>query len=138
MKTVWSNGCFDILHIGHIKMLQYARSLGDSLVVGIDSDRRAKELKGDSRPINNQNDRREFLLSLSCVDDVFVFDSKEEMCAILVEQGIRELVVGEDYVDREVIGEEIVERVHFFKKFKNFSTTQILNGTGRTVNYGTS
>ena len=130
MKTIWSNGCFDILHIGHIKMLQYARSLGDSLVVGIDSDRRVKELKGKLRPINNQNDRKEFLLSLSCVNNVFVFDSKEEMRAILVEQGIRELVVGEDYIGREVIGEELVERVHFFKKFKNFSTTRILNKYG--------
>ena len=52
-KKIWTNGCFDILHIGHIKMLQYARSLGDNLIVGIDSDRRVKELKGESRPINN-------------------------------------------------------------------------------------
>ena len=127
-KKIWTNGCFDILHIGHIKMLQYARSLGDNLVVGIDSDRRVKELKGDSRPINNQDDRREFLLALSCVDDVFVFDSKEEMCTILVEQNIKELVVGEDYIDREVTGQEIIEHIHFFKKIKGFSTTKILEG----------
>ena len=105
-KKIWTNGCFDILHIGHIKMLQYARSLGDNLIVGIDSDRRVKELKGDSRPINNQDDRREFLLSLSCVDDVFIFDSKEEMCNILVEQGIQELVVGEEYKNKEEIVQE--------------------------------
>tara|TARA_Y100001938_G_C8060232_1_gene416788 strand:+ start:687 stop:1100 length:414 start_codon:yes stop_codon:yes gene_type:complete len=129
-KKIWTNGCFDILHIGHIKMLQYARSLGDNLVVGIDSDRRVKELKGDSRPINNQDDRREFLLSLSCVDDVFVFGSKEEMCNILVEQNIQELVVGEDYIGREVTGQEIVERIHFFKKIEGFSTTKILKREG--------
>ncbi len=125
-KKIWTNGCFDILHIGHIKMLQYARSLGDNLIVGIDSDRRVKELKGDSRPINNQDDRREFLLALSCVDNVFIFDSKEEMCSLLVEQNIKELVVGEEYRNKEVTGQEIVSRIHFFEKVKNFSTTSII------------
>ena len=126
MKKIWTNGCFDILHIGHIKMLQYARSLGDNLVVGIDSDRRVKELKGDSRPINDQDDRREFLLALSCVDDVFIFDSKEEMCNLLVEQIIRELVVGEEYRNKAGTGQGIVSRIHFFEKVKNFSTTSII------------
>ena len=130
MKKIWTNGCFDILHVGHIKMLQYARSLGDNLIVGIDSDRRVKELKGDSRPINNQDDRREFLLALSCVDDVFVFNSKEEMCNMLVEQNIQELVVGEEYRNKEVTGQEIVSRIHFFEKVKNFSTTSIIGRTG--------
>lgn len=129
-KKIWTNGCFDILHIGHIKMLQYARSLGDNLVVGIDSDRRVKELKGDSRPINNQDDRREFLLALSCVGDVFIFDSKEEMCSLLVEQNIKELVVGEEYRNKEITGQEIVSRIHFFEKVKNFSTTSIIGRTG--------
>ena len=125
-KKIWTNGCFDILHIGHIKMLQYARSLGDNLIVGIDSDRRVKELKGDTRPINNQNDRKELLLALSCVDNVFIFDSKEEMCSLLVEQNIKELVVGEEYRNKEVTGQEIVSRIHFFEKVKNFSTTSII------------
>ena len=130
MKKIWTNGCFDILHIGHIKMLQYARSLGDNLIVGIDSDRRVKELKGDTRPINNQNDRKELLLALSCVDNVFIFDSKEEMCSLLVEQNIKELVVGEEYRNKEVTGQEIVSRIHFFEKVKNFSTTSIIGRTG--------
>ena len=129
-KKICTNGCFYILHIGHIIMLQYARSLGDNLIVGIDSDRRVKELKGDSRPINNQDDRREFLLALSCVDDVFVFNSKEEMCNMLVEQNIQELVVGEEYRNKEVTGQEIVSRIHFFEKVKNFSTTSIIGRTG--------
>ena len=129
-KKIWTNGCFDILHIGHIKMLQYARSLGDNLIVGIDSDRRVKELKGDSRPINNQDDRKELLLALSCVDNVFIFDSKEEMCSLLVEQNIKELVVGEEYRNKEVTGQEIVSRIHFFEKVKNFSTTSIIGRTG--------
>ena len=128
-KKIWTNGCFDILHIGHIKMLQYARSLGDNLIVGIDSDRRVKELKGESRPINNQDDRREFLLALSCVNDVFIFDSKEEMCNILVEEDIRDMVIGEEYKHKEITGQNIVECIHFFKKFKNLSTTKLLGKT---------
>ena len=126
MKKIWTNGCFDILHIGHIKMLQYACSLGDNLIVGIDSDRRVRELKGSSRPINNQDDRKELLLALSCVDDVFIFDSKEEMCNILVEEGIKDLVIGEEYRYREITGQNIVKYIHFFKKVKNFSTTSII------------
>ena len=128
-KKIWTNGCFDILHIGHIKMLQYARSLGDNLIVGIDSDRRVKELKGDSRPINNQDDRKELLLALSCVDNVFIFDSKEEMCNILVEEDIKELIVGEDYINKEVTGQEIVETIHYFTKIKGYSTSRIISDT---------
>ena len=126
-KKIWTNGCFDILHIGHIKMLQYARSLGDNLIVGIDSDRRVKELKGASRPINNQNDRKEFLLALSCVDNVFIFDSKEEMCNILQKEDIKDLVIGEEYKDKKITGQNIVKCIHFFKKVKNFSTTSIID-----------
>ena len=127
MKKIWANGCFDILHIGHIKMLQYARSLGDYLIVGIDGDRRVKELKGDCRPINNQNNRKDFLLSLKCIDSVFIFNSKQEMCNILIDQGIKEMVVGEEYKDQLITGENIVDKIHFFKKIKNFSTTRIIN-----------
>lgn len=127
MKKIWTNGCFDILHIGHIKMLQYARSLGDYLIVGIDGDRRVKELKGDCRPINNQNNRKDFLLSLKCIDSVFIFNSKQEMCNILIDQGIKEMVVGEEYKDKLITGENIVDKIHFFKKIKNFSTTRIIN-----------
>lgn len=127
MKKIWTNGCFDILHIGHIKMLQYARSLGDYLIVGIDGDRRVKELKGGCRPINNQNNRKDFLLSLKCIDSVFIFNSKQEMCNILIDQGIKEMVVGEEYKDKLITGENIVDKIHFFKKIKNFSTTRIIN-----------
>ena len=88
MKKIWTNGCFDVLHIGHIKMLQFARSLGDNLIVGIDSDKRVASLKGSDRPINNQNDRVEFLRSIKYVDDVFVFNSKENMCDILIREEI--------------------------------------------------
>ena len=78
-KKIIVNGTFDILHVGHIALLEYARSLGDQLLVCIDSDRRVKELKGESRPINNQYDRIRMLCALRCVDMVWVFDTKEKL-----------------------------------------------------------
>ena len=80
---VMVNGTFDILHRGHLQMLQYAKSLGDHLLVAIDTDRRVKELKGLDRPINNQMDRRFMLESLRCVDTVYFFDSREELISIM-------------------------------------------------------
>ena len=65
MRKIWTNGCFDVLHIGHIKLLEFAKSQGDYLIVGIDSDERVKVSKGPDRPINNQMDRCEFLRAIS-------------------------------------------------------------------------
>ncbi len=73
-KIVSTNGCFDILHVGHIRYLQKSASFGDILIVCLNSDRSVKALKGDSRPLNNQNDRAEILAALNCVDYVVVFD----------------------------------------------------------------
>ncbi len=79
MKTIFVNGTFDILHPGHVQLLNYARSLGDSLIVAIDSDRRVRELKGDGRPINSEDDRKLMLESLRSVDTVWFFDSDQEL-----------------------------------------------------------
>jgi rfaE bifunctional protein nucleotidyltransferase chain/domain len=73
------NGTFDVLHKGHIVLLEYAKSLGTTLLVCIDSDRRVKELKGNTRPINNQYDRAYMLTALKSVDLVWVFDSDQEL-----------------------------------------------------------
>jgi rfaE bifunctional protein nucleotidyltransferase chain/domain len=130
MKKIWTNGCFDVLHIGHIKMLQFARSLGDNLIVGIDNDERVASLKGNNRPINNQDDRVEFLRSIKYVDDVFVFNSKENMCDILVREEITDMVIGEEYRNKEITGGDIVSNIHFFQKVEGFSTTEIINEIG--------
>ena len=108
-------------------MLQFARSLGDNLIVGIDSDKRVELLKGSNRPINNQNDRVEFLRSIKYVDDVFVFDSKENMCDILIREGITDMVIGQEYKDRQITGKDIITNIHFFSKVEGFSTTEIVN-----------
>ena len=78
MTKVLVNGTFDIIHPGHVELLNYAKSLGDYLVVFIDTDRRVSEIKGPDRPINNQSDRKLLLQNLKAVDDVFMFDSVEE------------------------------------------------------------
>tara|TARA_R100000808_G_scaffold5412_1_gene16516 strand:+ start:313 stop:783 length:471 start_codon:yes stop_codon:yes gene_type:complete len=73
-KLVVTNGCFDILHVGHVKYLQKAREFGDALLVGLNGDDSVRELKGSNRPINNQEDRAEVLRALSCVDFVHIFE----------------------------------------------------------------
>lgn len=73
-KIIFTNGCFDILHIGHVTYLNQAKALGDFLVIGLNSDKSVKKLKGEARPINNQNDRKFLLENLKCVDMVIIFD----------------------------------------------------------------
>lgn len=77
--TVLTNGVFDVIHRGHIELLQYCKSRGNNLVVAIDTDRRVKELKGDNRPVNSQEDRLMILRSIRYVDEVILFDSAEEL-----------------------------------------------------------
>lgn len=75
-RLVFTNGCFDILHAGHVRYLQQAREAGDALAVGLNSDRSVRELKGEGRPVNGQDDRAEVLAALGCVDFVVIFDGK--------------------------------------------------------------
>jgi len=129
--TVWVNGCFDIVHIAHIRLLKYAKSLGNTLIVGVDSDSRIAISKGKLRPINDVKIRNEFLESLSCVDLVVEFNSDEELCSYIQELEVDIMVVGEEYKNRKVIGSEFAKEVRYFGKVGNFSTTNILNNGQR-------
>lgn len=131
MTTIWTNGAYDILQYGHLQLLKYAASLGDILIVGIDSDERVKGMKGESRPINNAKIRAEFLESLSCVKLVVEFNSDEELCNHIQELQVDIMVVGEEYRNKRVIGSEFAKEVRYFKKVGNFSTTNILNNEQR-------
>ncbi len=124
--NIWTNGCYDILHVGHIALFKYAKSLGGNLIVGIDSDNRVNKLKGNGRPINNQNDRKEMLESIKFIDEVIIFNTKEEMCDLLIKKNINTIVIGDDYKNKPVTGSDIIEDIVFFKKIGNYSTTNYL------------
>jgi len=125
LKYTWSNGCYDILHVGHIRLLEYAKSIGDKLIVGIDSDKRIKSSKGESRPINNEQDRKFVLESIRFVDEVVVFDTSDQLAEYIKNLNIATIVVGDDYKDKYVIGSEYAN-VIFFPKLPNISTSSIL------------
>jgi D-beta-D-heptose 7-phosphate kinase/D-beta-D-heptose 1-phosphate adenosyltransferase len=121
MKKVFVNGTFDILHTGHLALLDYAKSLGDKLVVGIDSDDRVRLLKGSHRPINSQNDRGILLSALKSVDEVFIFDTDDDLRSLI--QNCDVMVKGSDYKDKPVIGQEICREIVFFERLNGYSTT---------------
>jgi rfaE bifunctional protein nucleotidyltransferase chain/domain len=121
MKKVVVNGTFDVIHPGHLALLNYARSLGDFLLVAIDTDRRVQELKGLSRPINNQYERKLLLENLRAVDQVEFFDSPDELIS-LVKDCI--MVKGSDYRGRSVIGETHCQEVIYFDRINEYSSTK--------------
>jgi D-beta-D-heptose 7-phosphate kinase/D-beta-D-heptose 1-phosphate adenosyltransferase len=123
---IWVNGTFDVLHIGHLRLLQYANSFGD-VRVGIDKDIRVKELKGDDRPINNWFDRIEMMRSIKNVDSVVGFSTDEELRNEIKKWNPDIMIVGSDYKDKPVIGSELVKEVLFFDKIGDHSTTKIIN-----------
>lgn len=125
-KVVFTNGCFDILHVGHVKYLEEAKSYGDVLILGLNSDMSVKRLKGDTRPINTQDDRAYILASLECVDYVVVFDEDTPYELIkVVKPDI--LVKGGDYKDKEVVGSDIAKEVRLVEFVDGKSTTNIIN-----------
>jgi D-beta-D-heptose 7-phosphate kinase/D-beta-D-heptose 1-phosphate adenosyltransferase len=128
MKLVWVNGCFDVLHRGHFEMLKYAKSLGDYLMVGIDSDDKVKKDKGPDRPFNTVEDRQYALESLRCVDKVLTFNTKEELQYLIELMQPEVMVVGSDWKGKEVVGSEYCTELKFFDRIEGYSTTQILEG----------
>lgn len=122
---IWVNGAFDILHIGHIRLLKHAAAMG-YLRVGIDTDERIKELKGPGRPFNSFKDRMEMLNSLRFVDEVVGFGSEQELIDEIKEYEPDIMVIGSDYKGKRIIGAEYVKDVIFFDRIPNISTTSIL------------
>ena len=125
-KTIWTNGCFDILHRGHIELFKYARSLGDKLYVGIDSDEKVERDKGPGRPFNTADDRRQMLESIKYIDKVFIFHDAPDLTALIKMIQPEVMVVGSDWKGKRVVGQEHSERIEFFKRIDGYSTTKIL------------
>tara|TARA_Y100000361_G_C10996266_1_gene256870 strand:- start:6 stop:392 length:387 start_codon:yes stop_codon:yes gene_type:complete len=123
---IWTNGCFDVLHRGHIELFRYARSLGDELIVGIDTDEKVRKDKGKNRPINNLQDRMFMLQSIQYIDKVIPFDSKTELERTLKWLHPSIMVIGADWRGKEVVGKRYADRLVFFERFGDYSTTKIL------------
>jgi D-beta-D-heptose 7-phosphate kinase/D-beta-D-heptose 1-phosphate adenosyltransferase len=127
MTTVMVNGTFDVLHPGHVAMLNTARSYGDHLVVAIDTDRRVKELKGDKRPINTQNDRRIMLSNLKAVDIVEFFDSTEELVKLMERYQPDVYVKGSDWKhDTKSTAHKYAKKVIYYDRIDEYSTTKTI------------
>lgn len=128
-RVVFTNGCFDILHAGHVRYLQAARREGDVLIVGLNSDESVRSIKGPERPIHNEGDRVEVLSGLACVDHVVVFDEDTPLALIEAVQP-HVLVKGEDWRDKGVVGREVVEanggKVVLLPLLEGRSTTNVV------------
>lgn len=129
-KIVFTNGCFDILHTGHLSYLNYAKSLGDVLIVGLNSDDSVKSLKGESRPINPLKDRALMLANLACVDYVISFSEDTPLRLI---QSIKPdvLIKGGDYHNKEIIGREYAKEVVLYDFVEGYSTSNIIESIQR-------
>ncbi len=126
MSVVWTNGCFDVLHRGHIEMLKYAKSLGHVLYVGIDSDQKVRQDKGKSRPFNSQDDRAYLLQAIRFVDEVIIFDSKDDLANNIRKVSPDFLVVGSDWKGKDVVGDEYAGEVKYFTRIGDYSTSRVL------------
>jgi len=124
-KIVFTNGCFDILHVGHIKYLEVAKSYGDILIVGLNADSSVSKLKGPTRPVNTQDDRAYILASLESVDYVVIFEEETPYELIkLIKPHI--LVKGGDYEGKDVVGQDIAEELRLVQFIEGKSTTNII------------
>jgi len=123
-KVVFTNGCFDVLHKGHLTLLKEARSLGDKLVVGLNSDESVKRIKGSDRPFNDLDTRKEQLLLIPYVDDVIIFE--EDTPYNLIKKLLPDLIVkGGDYTVEQIVGHDLAP-VHIVPTVEGYSTSKIL------------
>jgi len=125
-KVIWVNGTFDILHPGHLALLEHARNLGDTLIVGIDRDDRVRELKGPTRPVNSADIRMINLKKLRLIDRVVTFNSDSELENWIKVFKPEIMVVGSDYIGKKIIGSEWANEVQYFERVGDYSTTKII------------
>lgn len=126
MKKVFVNGTFDILHPGHMKLITFASNCGDYLKIAIDSDKRVKQLKGETRPINNEITRSTMLFHVKGVDEVSIFDNEEDLIETVRTYEPDIMIVGSDYRNKRVIGSEYAKELIFFDRIEEYSSTKVI------------
>tara|TARA_R110000824_G_scaffold290720_1_gene479222 strand:- start:170 stop:562 length:393 start_codon:yes stop_codon:yes gene_type:complete len=124
-SVVFTNGCFDVVHRGHVELLKYCKDIGSRVIVGLNSDESVKRLKGSERPYFNEQDRKLLLETLNCVDEVYIFD-EDTPYNLIYELKPDIIVKGGDYVPSEVVGNDISD-VIIFNFVNGYSTTKILD-----------
>jgi rfaE bifunctional protein nucleotidyltransferase chain/domain len=128
-NIVWTNGTFDVLHMGHIKLFREARKLAGpqgQVIVGTDSDQRVSELKGPDRPINNLYDRVDFLRAIKYIDVVCTYSSEHNLEALINQYRPDILLIGDDYIGKRVVGSEFAKNVVFYPRYGGLSSTNII------------
>jgi D-beta-D-heptose 7-phosphate kinase/D-beta-D-heptose 1-phosphate adenosyltransferase len=129
MIVVFINGCFDILHRGHLELFKYASNLGDKVVVAIDSDEKVRKDKGPGRPINNLKDRKFFLSRLKGIDEILDFGSREELENLVKQVSPDIMIVGSDWRTKTIVGARYAKEIKFFERISGYSTTKILQNS---------
>jgi rfaE bifunctional protein nucleotidyltransferase chain/domain len=126
MKRIVVNGTFDILHPAHIDLLNTAKSLGNYLLVCIDTDSRVKQIKGKNRPIYNQDERKLMLLNLKSVDEVQLFDTDEELETILKQYKPDIMVKGDDWMGKDIVASKYCKEIYWYIRNDDYSTTKTI------------
>ena len=125
-KKVFVNGTFDLLHRGHIELLNYAMTQGGHVCVGIDTDDRVRQMKGPTRPIHNQEERKFFLENLKAVDEVRFFSNDKELEGLVKSYQPDIMIVGSDWKDKSVIGSYWAAKLIFFDRIGEYATTKTI------------
>lgn len=125
-RTIFVNGCFDIIHYGHLQLLSYAKSLGDILVVALDSDKNVADHK-PGRPIFPLTERMYMISMLKPVDYVFSFDDSDGLDKLIEQINPAAMVVGSDWKGKSIVGERHVKEVYFYDRISEFSTTKVID-----------
>ena len=128
MSRVFVNGTFDLLHRGHLELLNFARRQGGWVCVGIDTDDRVREKKGPTRPIHNQEERKYFLESLKAVNEVRFFSNDKELEELVKSFKPDIMIVGSDWKDKSVIGSYWAAKLIFFDRIGDYATTKTIQG----------
>ena len=128
MKKIIINGGYDLLHIGHLNLINYAKSLGDYLIVALDTDERISENKGKERPINNLKTRIAIMQNLKAVNEVREFGSDDELIRIFKDKMPDIRVIGSDWKGKEIIGETYCKEIIYYERTDDNSTTNTIEG----------